>query len=71
MTVKKYFRLDPEIGVTAQNANAVSVNNITNGFTYANSYLNNNFIRLIMPSKRFGTGTFDGTANNTTFRADV
>ena len=23
-----------------------------------------------MPSKRFGTGTFDGTANNTTFRAD-
>ena len=65
-----FIGLDPEIGVTAQNANAVSVNNITNGFTYANSYLNNNFIRLIMPSKRFGTGTFDGTANNTTFRAD-
>ena len=65
-----FIGLDPDIGVTAQNANSVSVNNITNGFTYANSYLNNNFVRLIMPSKRFGTGTFDGTANNTTFRAD-
>jgi len=65
-----FIGLDPDIGVTAQNANAVSVNNITNGFTYANSYLNNNFVRLIMPTKRFSTGTFDGTANNTTFRAD-
>ena len=62
-----FIGLDPEIGVTAQNANSVSVNNITNGFTYANSYLNNNFVRLIMPSKRFPTSTFDGTANNTTF----
>ena len=62
-----FIGLDPKIGVTAQNANSVSVNNITNGFTYANSYLNNNFVRLIMPSKRFPTSTFDGTANNTTF----
>ena len=62
-----FIGLDPDIGVTAQNANSVSVNNITNGFTYANSYLNNNFVRLIMPSKRFPTSTFDGTANNTTF----
>ena len=62
-----FIGLDPKIGVTAQNANSVSVNNITNGFTYANSYLNNNFVRLIMPSKRFPASTFDGTANNTTF----
>ena len=62
-----FIGLDPDIGVTAQNANAVSVNNITNGFNYANSYLNNNFVRLILPSKRFSTGTFDGTTNNTTF----
>lgn len=62
-----FIGLDPEIGVTAQNANAVSINNITNGFTYANSYLNNNFVRLIMPSKRFPVSTFDGTSNNTTF----
>jgi len=62
-----FIGLDPKIGVTAQNANSVSVNNITNGFTYANSYLNNNFVRLIMPSKRFPTSTFNGTANNTTF----
>lgn len=62
-----FIGLDPKIGVTAQNANSVSVNNITNGFTYANSYLNNNFVRLIMPSKRFPTSTFDGTSNNTTF----
>ena len=62
-----FIGLDPEIGVTAQNANSVSVNNITNGFTYANSYLNNNFVRLVMPSKRFPTSTFDGTSNNTTF----
>tara|TARA_R110001592_G_scaffold1063_10_gene6369 strand:+ start:3579 stop:5303 length:1725 start_codon:yes stop_codon:yes gene_type:complete len=62
-----FIGLDPKIGVTAQNANSVSVNNIINGFTYANSYLNNNFVRLIMPSKRFPTSTFDGTANNTTF----
>ena len=65
-----FIGLDPEIGVTAQNANAVSVNNITNGFTTANSYLNNNFVRLIMPSKRFSTGTFDGTVNNTTYKAN-
>lgn len=62
-----FIGLDPEIGVTAQNANSISVNNITNGFTYANSYLNNNFVRLIMPSKRFPVSTFDGTSNNTTF----
>jgi len=62
-----FIGLDPEIGVTAQNANVVSVNNIAQGFNYANSYLNNNFVRLIMPSKRFPTGTFNGTANNTTF----
>lgn len=62
-----FIGLDPEIGVTAQNANAVSINNITNGFTYANSYLNNNFVRLIMPSKRFPVSTFNGTSNNTTF----
>lgn len=62
-----FIGLDPTIGVTAQNANAISINNISNGFNYANSYLNNNFIRLIMPSKRFSTGTFDGASNNTTF----
>jgi hypothetical protein len=62
-----FIGLDPEIGVTAQNANAVSINNITNGYNYANSYLNNNFVRLIMPSKRFGVGTFNGATNNTTF----
>jgi len=62
-----FIGLDPEIGVTAQNANVVSVNNIAEGFNYANSYLNNNFVRLIMPSKRFPTGTFNGTTNNTTF----
>ena len=48
-----FIGLDPKIGVTAQNANVVSVNNIAEGFNYANSYLNNNFVRLIMPSKRF------------------
>ena len=62
-----FIGLDPKIGVTAQNANVVSVNNIAEGFNYANSYLNNNFVRLIMPSKRFPTGTFNGTTNNTTF----
>ena len=62
-----FIGLDPEIGVTAQNANVVSINNIPEGFNYANSYLNNNFVRLIMPSKRFPTGTFNGTTNNTTF----
>ena len=62
-----FIGLDPKIGVTAQNANVVTINNIPEGFNYANSYLNNNFIRLIMPSKRFPTGTFNGTANSTTF----
>lgn len=62
-----FIGLDPKIGVTAQNANVVSINNIPEGFNYANSYLNNNFVRLIMPSKRFPTGTFNGTTNNTTF----
>jgi len=47
-----FIGLDPAIGVTKQNANGVNINNIVGGFSYANGYLNNNIIRIILPSKR-------------------
>ena len=47
-----FIGLDPAIGVTKQNANGVNINNIVGGFSYAEGYLNNNIIRLILPSKR-------------------
>lgn len=47
-----FIGLDPSIGVTKQNANGVNINNIVGGYSYAESYLNNNIIRLILPSKR-------------------
>lgn len=62
-----FIGLDPAIGITKQNANAVNINNIVGGYSYANGYLNNNFIRLILPSKRLSPGTFDGTSNSSIY----
>ena len=47
-----FIGLDPAIGVTKQNANGVNINNIVGGYSYANGYLNNNILRIILPSKR-------------------
>jgi len=62
-----FIGLDPAIGITKQNANAVNINNIVGGYSYTNGYLNNNFIRLILPSKRLSPGTFDGTSNSSIY----
>ena len=77
-----FIGLDPSIGVTKQNANAINVNNIAGGFTYAEGYLNNNIIRLVLPSKRItglssNTSTYSPTSdsnqthNKTVFRSSV
>ena len=47
-----FIGLDPAIGVTKQNANGVNINNVVGGYSFANGYLNNNIIRIILPSKR-------------------
>lgn len=62
-----FIGLDPAIGVAKQNANAININNVVSGYTFANGYLNNNVIRIILPSKRLAPGTFDGTANSTVY----
>jgi len=62
-----FIGLDPTIGITKQNANAININNIVGGYSYANGYLNNNVIRIILPSKRLLPGTFDGTSNSSIY----
>jgi hypothetical protein len=62
-----FIGLDPEIGVTKQNANGVNINNIVNGYDYASGYLNNNIVRLVLPSKRLTPGTFDSTSNSSVY----
>ena len=62
-----FIGLDPTIGIAKQNANAININNVVSGYTYANGYLNNNVVRIILPSKRLAPGTFDGTVNNTVY----
>ena len=62
-----FIGLDPAIGITKQNANAININNIVGGYSYANGYLNNNVIRIILPSKRLLPGTFDGTSNSSIY----
>ncbi len=62
-----FIGLDPAIGVTKQNANGVNINNVVNGYTFASTYLDNNIIRIILPSKRLPAGTFSGTANSTVY----
>ncbi|MDA8956825.1 hypothetical protein N9H30_00485 [bacterium] len=62
-----FIGLDPAIGITKQNANAININNIVGGYSYANGYLNNNVIRIILPSKRLTPGTFDGTSNSSIY----
>ena len=47
-----FIGLDPTIGIAKQNANAININNVVSGYTYANGYLNNNVVRIILPSKR-------------------
>jgi len=62
-----FIGLDPSIGITKQNANAININNVVGGYSYANGYLNNNVIRIILPSKRLSPGTFDGTSNSSIY----
>ena len=62
-----FIGLDPTIGIAKQNANAININNVVSGYTYANGYLNNNVVRIILPSKRLAPSTFDGTVNNTVY----
>lgn len=56
-----FIGLDPAIGVTKQNANGININNVVGGYSYANGYLNNNIIRIILPSKRI-TGVNSNTS---------
>jgi len=62
-----FIGLDPQIGITKQNANAININNVVGGYSYASGYLNNNVIRIILPSKRLAPGTFDGTSNSSIY----
>lgn len=62
-----FIGLDPAIGITKQNANAININNVVGGYSYASGYLDNNVIRIILPSKRLSPGTFDGTSNSSTY----
>ena len=62
-----FIGLDPTIGITKQNANAININNVVGGYSYASGYLDNNVIRIILPSKRLAPGTFDGTSNSSIY----
>ena len=62
-----FIGLDPAIGITKQNANAININNVVGGYSYASGYLDNNVIRIILPSKRLSPGTFDGTSNSSIY----
>ena len=62
-----FIGLDPAIGITKQNANAININNVVGGYSYASGYLDNNVIRIILPSKRLAPGTFDGTSNSSIY----
>tara|TARA_Y100001937_G_scaffold9268_1_gene11430 strand:+ start:2631 stop:4340 length:1710 start_codon:yes stop_codon:yes gene_type:complete len=77
-----FIGLDPAIGVTKQNANGVNINNIVGGYSFAEGYLNNNIIRLILPSKRLNGFTSNSsvytpesssnqTHNKTVFRSGL
>ncbi len=62
-----FIGLDPSIGITKQNANSININNVVGGYSYASGYLDNNVIRIILPSKRLSPGTFDGTSNSSVY----
>ena len=62
-----FIGLDPSIGITKQNANSININNVVGGYSYASGYLDNNIIRIILPSKRLAPGTFDGTSNSSVY----
>ena len=62
-----FIGLDPSIGITKQNANSININNVVGGYSYASGYLDNNIIRIILPSKRLSPGTFDGTSNSSIY----
>lgn len=62
-----FIGLDPSIGITKQNANSININNVVGGYSYASGYLDNNIIRIVLPSKRLAPGTFDGTSNSSVY----
>ena len=47
-----YIGLDPDYDTTGLKHNVATVNNVLSGVTYANNFINNNFIRFTLPSKK-------------------
>lgn len=62
-----YIGLDPDYDTTGLKHNVATVNNVLSGVTYANNFINNNFIRFTLPSKKLGSSEFDGVTDSFTF----
>jgi len=62
-----YIGLDPDYDTTGLKHNVATVNNVLSGVTYANNFINNNFIRFTIPSKKLGSSEFDGVTDSFTF----
>ena len=62
-----YIGLDPDYDTTGLKHNVATVNNVLSGVTYANNFINNNFIRFTIPSKKLGSTEFDGVTDSFTF----
>ena len=62
-----YIGLDPDYDTTGLKHNVATVNNVLSGVTYANNFINNNFIRFTIPSKKLGLTEFDGVTDSFTF----
>lgn len=62
-----YIGLDPDYDTTGLKHNVATVNNVLSGVTYANNFINNNFIRFTLPSRKLGSSEFDGVTDSFTF----
>ena len=62
-----YIGLDPDYDTTGLKHNVVTINNVLSGVTYATNFLNTNFVRFKLPSKKLGSSEFDGVTDSFTF----